>query len=277
MQRRRASEHALASRSTPTTHRLVTICVVVVADLLTSSDRSSCANPDDALVDLDVTVRRAGVVDEAGDIASHRGVHYPCAIQLEAPDVPLGQLSLLAGNAVLRPELLAGVVDDPLVFRNRRSREHTPSVNTGASSLDPVGGRRRRGTDTLPLLGRCLLLGLDPFPSGVRSCTHLGRRRPTRARARPPVGGLSCVSCLLHHGLCFCSPDLLPRHPSDLRCPPAPPTSARPVSCDENHGGPHRRAMLPETRSPPQQRPDASASGSEIYDSPRNIRSRPLV
>ena len=246
--RRRASEHALASRSTPTTHRLITVGVVVVADLLTLSDRSSCTNPDDVFVDLDVTVRRAGVVDEAGDIASHLGVHYPCAIQLEAPDVPLGQLSLLAGNAVLRPELLAGVVDDPLVLRNRRSREHTPSMNTGASSFDPVGGRRRGGTDTFSFLGRCLLLGLDIFSSNGRSCTHLGRRRPTRARGRRRSAAY--LACLAH---------------STTACVFARTTCCHvtPPTCDVRrcHGpahdlshatrttaAPHRRAMLPDLR-----------------------------
>src|SRR4051812_41467358 len=73
---------------------------VVVGQLFPGRDAAGCANPDRLPRDLEPAVGAAGVIDEAGDVAPHRSVTAPCAIDPEHPDAALLEVSRLARRAV---------------------------------------------------------------------------------------------------------------------------------------------------------------------------------
>ena len=74
------------------------------------------------------------MVDEAGDVAADGGVADVEPIELEAPDVPLLQVFPLALEALAVGDLLAGVVDDPRVLRDRLGRKN-PSAGYGRTAF----------------------------------------------------------------------------------------------------------------------------------------------
>src|SRR4029453_14268975 len=101
--------------------------VVIVGQLFPRANRAPRADPDHTILDLDPAVRSAGVIDEARDVAADTGVDDPAAVQRETPDAALLQVLPLAREALLMCDLLARIVDDPSVLRNRRRRVHAPA------------------------------------------------------------------------------------------------------------------------------------------------------
>src|SRR4051812_47008667 len=87
-----ASKHGLAAGPAAAGNRLRAVGQVVVGELFTLLDIPRGANPDRVAVHLGVAVRLAGVIDEAGNVAAHRGIADVEPIELEAPDVPLLQV-----------------------------------------------------------------------------------------------------------------------------------------------------------------------------------------
>src|SRR5262245_10472792 len=69
------------------------------------------------------------MVDEARDVAADAGVNYRAVGELETPDVAAANVSALARQALLARNLLACVVDDPCVLRNRARRVDATSMN----------------------------------------------------------------------------------------------------------------------------------------------------
>src|SRR5882724_8891323 len=76
-----------------------------------SSGFARRANPDDALLDVDVAVRVARVVDEARHVAADAGIDRRAVRQLEAPDVPAPDVPQLALETLRVGDLLARVVN----------------------------------------------------------------------------------------------------------------------------------------------------------------------
>src|SRR5437899_10343451 len=78
------------------------------------------------------------MIDEPGDVTAGARVDHRAVRELEAPDVAALDIAALALQAFLVRDLLAGVVDDALVLRNRARGEHTPPVDSRTAFLDHV-------------------------------------------------------------------------------------------------------------------------------------------
>src|SRR5207253_651018 len=100
------------------------------------ADPARRANPDRAVDDVDVAVGAAGVVDEACVVAADARVNHRAVCELEAPDVAVADVAPLAPEALLVRDLLARVVDDPPVLRNRLRRVDAPSMNPRSPLFD---------------------------------------------------------------------------------------------------------------------------------------------
>jgi hypothetical protein len=106
------------------------IRVVVIGELLALLDRPRGADPDDSILDLDIAVRPAGMVDVAGDVASDAGVDHRTVRHLEAPDVAAFHVPALPQQTLLVGDLLARVVNDPRVLGDGGGGIHPPTVNS---------------------------------------------------------------------------------------------------------------------------------------------------
>src|SRR5665213_791971 len=122
-------QEALASLAAPAHDHALTVGVVVVGELLTLLDHPRGADPDDPLLDVDVAVGPAGVVDEPRVVAAHPGIDHRAVRELEAPDVAGLHVPDFALQAHLIGNLLAGVVDDAFVLRNGFGCIHAPSMD----------------------------------------------------------------------------------------------------------------------------------------------------
>src|ERR1700730_11430321 len=92
--------------------------VVVVGQLLAFSNVARGADPDHALLDVDVAVRLAPVIDEARHVADHARIDDRPVGELEAPDMPALDVAPLALQAFLIGDELARVMNDPRVLGN---------------------------------------------------------------------------------------------------------------------------------------------------------------
>src|SRR5687767_12650962 len=92
---RRLEQH-LTTRAAAALDRADAVGRVVVGDLLALSDVSRRSNPDGVADHLRVAVGCARVVDVARDVAPDCRIADPQTIQLEAPDVALLEVPLLA-------------------------------------------------------------------------------------------------------------------------------------------------------------------------------------
>src|SRR5829696_4814225 len=113
--------------------------VVVVGELLTLPERAGGADPDQAILDFDPAVRRAGMIDEPREVSADAGVDHPAAVQREAPDAALREVLLLTLEALLVRDLLARVVGDARVLGNGLGRVHAPARNPGLAALNHRG------------------------------------------------------------------------------------------------------------------------------------------
>src|SRR4051794_17038772 len=95
------SDQTLAPRPAAALDEALAVGVVVVGELFSLPNRARRANPDHALLDVDITVRPARMVDEPRQVAADAGVDH-CAIrELEAPDVALLNVAALPLQALL--------------------------------------------------------------------------------------------------------------------------------------------------------------------------------
>src|SRR5436309_9165618 len=83
------SDERLTARAAPALDERVAVRVVVVRQLLAAADRARRADPDASLLDVEVAVRLAGVIDEARDVAANACINHAAVRQLEAPDLPV--------------------------------------------------------------------------------------------------------------------------------------------------------------------------------------------
>src|SRR5436309_4670045 len=132
------SQQVLASGAAPALDQALAVGVVVISELFSLANLPRRANPDRAIDDVDVAVGAAGVVDEAGVVAADAGIDHGAVRQLEAPDVTLFDVARFALQAHLVRDLLAGVVDDARVLRNRLRRVDAPSLNLRSPLFDHV-------------------------------------------------------------------------------------------------------------------------------------------
>src|SRR5262249_20709613 len=95
------SEHRGASGPAPARDRALADRRVIVGQFFAAADRPRCADPDRLVGDLEATVWRTGVIDEARDVAVDGGVTAPCAVDPEHPDAPLLAVPLLPRLAFL--------------------------------------------------------------------------------------------------------------------------------------------------------------------------------
>jgi hypothetical protein len=77
------------------------------------------------------------MIDEPGDVATDRRVAAPVPVDPEHPDAALLEVARLTRLTLfVVAQELAGVIDDPGIFRNRLSGEDAVAVNGRASSND---------------------------------------------------------------------------------------------------------------------------------------------
>src|SRR5262249_35767827 len=126
----------LAARPASTRNQLLAVRVVVVGQFLSWSDVAGRSDPDRGADDLAVTVRTTRVIDEARQVPAHVRIAYPAAIHREAPDAALLQILRLAFQAFFVIDQLAGVIDNPRVFRDWLCGEDSPSMDAGSSPHD---------------------------------------------------------------------------------------------------------------------------------------------
>src|SRR5687767_13201534 len=84
------------------------------------------------------------MIDEACDVTAHCGVAHPSPVDLETPDRTALHVPILALEALLVRDLLAGVIDDPFVLWNAVRGEHAPTVQLRATTFDH--GLPRKGS-----------------------------------------------------------------------------------------------------------------------------------
>ena len=120
----------------PTSDVARTIGRIVVGQLLTLPDVACGNDPDRFALDDRVAVRAAVVIDVAGDVATDGGITHIQAIQLEAPDMPLFQVAILAVQADTVLDLLTVVGDDPLVLVDRLQGKDAPAFDFGFATFD---------------------------------------------------------------------------------------------------------------------------------------------
>src|SRR5436190_438120 len=102
------------------------------------TDRSRGANPDHAVFDIDVAVRLTGMIYVSRDIAADACVDDRPVRQLEAPDVAAPDVAPLALETLPVGNLLACVMDDARVLRDRFRRVHAPSVDSRSPPFNHV-------------------------------------------------------------------------------------------------------------------------------------------
>ena len=101
---------------------------VVVGQLFASPDGTRRADPDDVADDMDVAVAFARMIDEARYVAVHGGIAYPAPVDLKAPDGAPLHVPVFASEALLLGDLLARVVDNPGIFRDRSGGKDSPTM-----------------------------------------------------------------------------------------------------------------------------------------------------
>src|SRR5688572_21137391 len=111
---------------------------VIVGQLLTLADVPGRHDPDRVSLDHRVAVRGAGVIDEAGDVPPDGRVPHIQAIQLEAPDVSLLQVAVLAIEADLVWDLLPVVGHDAFVLVDGLCGKDSPAGDPGFTALNHV-------------------------------------------------------------------------------------------------------------------------------------------
>src|SRR4030095_14610709 len=76
------------------------------------------------------------MIDETGRVAAHCSFSNPPPVDLEAPDVTTLHVALLAPEAFLMRDFLAGIVDDAFVLRNMLRRKDAPTVKLRTATCD---------------------------------------------------------------------------------------------------------------------------------------------
>src|SRR5688572_6849064 len=84
------------------------------------------------------------MIDKAREVAAYRGVAHPSPVDLETPDRATLHVPILALEALLVRDFLAGVIDDPFVLWNAVRGEHAPTMQLRATTFDH--GLPRKGS-----------------------------------------------------------------------------------------------------------------------------------
>jgi hypothetical protein len=121
-------QHRLASGAAAALDRAFAIGVVVVGQLVAALNGLRRSDPDRVADDLRIAVRLARMIDEARDVAPDIGVDDPAAIQLEAPDTAILQVSPFSLETLGIGDLLAGVMNNPFVLRDDLGSEDAATV-----------------------------------------------------------------------------------------------------------------------------------------------------
>ena len=87
-------------------------------------------------MNVDVAIRAARVVDEPREVAADAGVDDGPVGELEAPDVTALNVAPFAFQALLIGDLLAGVINNACVLRNRLRRVDAPPVDLRSPLLN---------------------------------------------------------------------------------------------------------------------------------------------
>src|SRR5581483_7836233 len=170
------SQERLAIRAAAALDQPVAVGVIVICQLFALSNAARRPDPDDAVLDLDVAVRPARMIDESGDVAADAGVDDGAVGQLEAPDVTALDVPALAAKALPVGDFFAGIVDDLRVLGNRLGGKHAPAVNSRTPFLNHLFKISLVGA---PHIGPLGLECARHFPRSI-SCA-----RSARLRSRP--------------------------------------------------------------------------------------------
>src|SRR5262249_195814 len=143
----RRSQQRLAARPAAALDEALAVRVVVVGQLLAFTNRSCRAYPDDAVLDVDITVRPARMIDIARVVPAYSPIAGGAVREFEAPDVTAPNVAALAFETLLVRDLLARVVDDACVLGNGRRRVDAPALDLRFPPFD----HRSKGNPVLLL------------------------------------------------------------------------------------------------------------------------------
>src|SRR4051812_7950743 len=85
----RKSQKRLAAWTTAAHDQPLAVGVVVIGELFAFADLPRRANPDDAVLDVDITIGPARVIDEARVVAADRRIDDRALRERKTPDVTL--------------------------------------------------------------------------------------------------------------------------------------------------------------------------------------------
>src|SRR5215468_7927354 len=87
------------------------------------------AAANDAVLDVDIAVRLAGMIDEPCDVSADARINDCSISELEAPDMTTLDVSPFPLEAFLIRDLLTCVVNNPFVLGDADGSEHAPAMN----------------------------------------------------------------------------------------------------------------------------------------------------
>ena len=133
-------DRALAPWPTAARDASVAARPVVVGQFFALADVARGTNPDDVPDHVRVAVGFARVIEEPRDVPADGGIADPSVVDLETPDVSLGELGFFAGPALTMSDLLARVVHDARILRNRLAGVHAPAGDLRLAAFDRLEG-----------------------------------------------------------------------------------------------------------------------------------------
>src|SRR5215510_3163969 len=122
-------EQPLTVRPAAAADQAFAVGVVIVCELFAPPYRPGRPNPDDAVLDVDIAVRAAGMIDEPCDVSADARINDCSISELEAPDMTTLDVSTFPLEAFLIRDLLACVVNNPLVLGDAGGTENAPAMN----------------------------------------------------------------------------------------------------------------------------------------------------
>ena len=164
-------EEGLASRPAPAGDADLASSVVVDGQLLATLDVARGADPNGIPRDFDVAVGRAGMVDEARPVTTHRRIAQPSPIDPETPDSAPSLVIRLPAVGFVSTDLLARVVDDPRVLSNPLTCVDAPAGDGRPAADETPAGRGKQDT-------RCGHPSAVYLPRGRRGTSCGSTERP---------------------------------------------------------------------------------------------------
>ena len=104
-------QQPLTVRPAPAVDQAFAVGVVVICELFAPPYRPCRSNPDDAVLDVDIAIRLAGMIDEPCNVSADARINDCSISELEAPDMTTLDVSTFPLEAFLIRDLLACVMN----------------------------------------------------------------------------------------------------------------------------------------------------------------------